>query len=149
MFQRLIDDARDSAGRAMRQTVLIVAVAASLFVTTSFLCAAAFVAVLDRFGLVPACLAGAGIFFIVTLIAALSYALGKRRPKPPVEEKPQQKSAVQSALMDPMMLATGLQIVRAIGIKKLIPMLAIGGVALGYLASRGNAPADEDTPADE
>jgi hypothetical protein len=39
-------------------------------------------------------------------------------------------------LADPMLLATGLQIVRAIGIKRLLPILAIGGVALGILASR-------------
>ena len=45
-------------------------------------------------------------------------------------------------LADPMLLATGLQIVRAIGVKRLLPILAIGGVALGIMASRGGA-ADE------
>jgi hypothetical protein len=34
-------------------------------------------------------------------------------------------------------------VIRAIGIKKLIPILAVGGLALGLLASRNNAPADE------
>ena len=62
MFQRLIDDFRDGAGHTVRMTALVVAVAVSLFVTTSFLCAAAFVAVLNRYGLVQACLAGAGSF---------------------------------------------------------------------------------------
>ena len=62
MFQRLIDDISDSASRAMRKTWLIAAIAASLFVTLSFLSAAAFVAVLDRYGLIYACLSGAGIF---------------------------------------------------------------------------------------
>ena len=38
-----------------------------------------------------------------------------------------------------MLVAAGLQVVRAIGIKKLIPILAVGGLALGFLASRGNA----------
>lgn len=148
MFQRLMDDARDSAGRAMRQTVLILAVATSLFITTGFLCAAAFVAVLNHYGPVPACLAGAAVFFIVTLIAALSYMLGKRRSKKPVEEKPA-KSPIPAALMDPMMLTTGLQIVRALGFKKLIPILAIGGIALGYLASRNGASAQDDAATEE
>ena len=50
------------------------------------------------------------------------------------------KSAASSMLADPMLLATGLQIVRAIGIKRLLPILAIGGVALEIMASRAGAP---------
>ena len=42
-----------------------------------------------------------------------------------------------------MLIATGLQLVRAIGLKKLIPLLALGGLALGMLASR-NMPGDDD-----
>jgi hypothetical protein len=45
-----------------------------------------------------------------------------------------------------MLVAAGLQVIRAIGIKKLIPILAVGGLALGLLASR-NAQADQ-TPAE-
>jgi hypothetical protein len=50
--------------------------------------------------------------------------------------------AAPSMLADPMLIATGLQIVRAIGVKRLLPILAIGGVALGIMASRAGA-ADE------
>ena len=53
------------------------------------------------------------------------------------------KSAVHTALADPMLVAAGLQLIRAIGIKRLIPILAVGGLALGFLASRGNATSDE------
>ena len=45
-------------------------------------------------------------------------------------------------LADPMLLATGLQIVRAVGIKRLLPILAIGGVALGLMASRAGTTED-------
>jgi hypothetical protein len=38
-----------------------------------------------------------------------------------------------------MLVATGIQIVRAIGIKRLIPLLAVGGLALGFLATRGQS----------
>jgi len=41
-----------------------------------------------------------------------------------------------------MLVATGIQIVRAIGIKRLIPILAVGGLALGFLATRGQ-PGDQ------
>ena len=61
-------------------TALVIAVAASLFVTTAFLCAAVFVAVLNRYGLVEACLAGAGIYLVVTLLAPVFMPHANGRP---------------------------------------------------------------------
>jgi hypothetical protein len=143
MFARMIDDFKDSTGLVMRQTFLVAAAAVALFITTSFLCAAAFVFVLQHYGLIEACLTGAGVFFIVTLIAAGCYMLRKNAVETRARETA--KSAVQTALADPMLVATGIQLIRAIGIKKLIPILAVGGLALGILASRGNS-AEEETP---
>ena len=98
MFARIIDDFKDSSGIVMRQTFLVAAAALALFITTSFLCAAAFVAVLQRYGLIEACLTGAAVFFIVTLIAAISYMLRKRKLKVRVREATKEtKSAMQSA----------------------------------------------------
>jgi hypothetical protein len=145
MFQRLIDDIKDSTGNALRMTYLATAAAVALFVTTSFLCAAAFVAVLQKYGPIEACLAGAGVFFVVTLIAAGSYMERKRRIK--VRAAETAKSAVHSAFADPMLVAAGIQIARAIGIKRLIPILAIGGVALGLLAA-SRRDATDQTPAE-
>jgi hypothetical protein len=145
MFARMIDDFKDSTGIVMRQGFLVAAAAFALFVTTSFLCAAAFVAVLQNYGLIQACLTGAAIFFVVTVIAAGSYMIRKRQIKTRVVET--EKSALQTALADPMLIATGLQIIRAIGIKKLVPILAVGGLALGLMASR-HTPAGDQTPAE-
>jgi hypothetical protein len=145
MFARMIDDFKASTGTALRLTSLAAAVALALFITTAFLCAAAFVFVLQRYGLIEACLAGAGVFFVVTLIAAASYMVRKRQVKVRVEETA--KSAMQSALADPMLVAAGIQVIRAIGIKKLIPILAVGGLALGFLASRGS-PVRDEAPAE-
>jgi hypothetical protein len=145
MFQRMIDDIKDSTGNALRMTYLATAAAVALFVTTSFLCAAAFVAVLQNYGLIQACLAGAGVFFVVTLIAAGSYMERKRRVK--VRAAETAKSAMHTALADPMLVAAGIQIVRAIGIKRLVPILALGGVALGlFAASRRDA--NDQAPAE-
>jgi hypothetical protein len=141
MFQRMIDDFKVSTGIAVRQTSLAAIAAFALLVTTAFLCAAAFVVVLDKYGLVQACLAGAGLFFIVTLMAAGTYIVRKRQIEARAAEraKAAAQSAAHSLLADPMLLATGLQIARAIGIKRLVPILAVAGLALGVLASRGQA----------
>jgi hypothetical protein len=143
MFQRLIDDFKDSTGTALRLTSLAAAAALALLVTTAFLCAAAFVYVLEKYGPVQACLTGAAIFFVVALTAAGCYLLRKRAIEARARERA--KSA-PSILADPMVVAAGLQLIRTIGVKRLIPILAVGGLALGFLASRG-AAADQ-TPAE-
>ncbi|MGZ6175722.1 MAG: hypothetical protein ACXWNB_07800 [Candidatus Binataceae bacterium] len=140
MFQRMIDDFKDSTGTTLRLTSLAAAAALALFVTTSFLCAAAFVFVLRKYGLIEACLAGAGVFFVVTLIAAASYMVRKNQAEARAAHAAEHaKSAVQTALADPMLVAAGIQVIRAVGIKRLIPILAVAGLALGFLASRNSA----------
>jgi hypothetical protein len=144
MIQRIIDDFKETTGAALRLTSLAAAAAVALFITLSFLCAAAFVVVLDTYGLVQACLAGAAVFFVVTLIAASIYIARKKQAE--ARAKTAAKSAVHTALADPMVIAAGLQVIRAVGIKRLIPLLAVGGLALGFLASRQNV--GDQTPAE-
>ena len=141
MLQRFIDDFRVSTGTALRQTSLAAMAAVCLFITTAFLCAAAFIAVLHRYGPVEACFAGAAIFFVVTLIAAGTYMVRKRQIE--ARAAARAKAAADSLLADPAMLVTGIQIVRALGLKRLIPILAVGGLALGVMAGRNNQAGDQ------
>ena len=144
MFQRLIDDLKESTGSALRLTSLAAAAALALLVTTAFLCAAAFVFVLQNYGPVQACLTGAAIFFVVTLIAAGCYMARKKQIQARAEQAARMaKSTAQNVMFDPMLVATGIQVIRAVGIKKLIPILAVGGLALGFLASRAAAGSTE------
>lgn len=146
MFQKFMDDVRESTGSTLRLTSLALAIAVSLFITIAFLCAAAFVYVLQNYGLLEACFAGAGVFFAATLIAAISYAVRKRQISEQARKRRAEaaKSTMQSALSDPMVLAAGLQIVRTIGLKRIVPIVALGGIALGLMASRRTADeADE------
>jgi ABC-type transport system involved in multi-copper enzyme maturation permease subunit len=142
MFQRIIDGISASTGTTIRLTSLAAGAAFALFITTCFLCAAAFISVLQTYGPVQACLAGAGIFFLLTLTAAATYWGYKRQmqKRARIAAERAAKSAASSMLADPMLIAKGLQIVRAIGVKRLLPILAIGGVALGIMASRAGAP---------
>jgi hypothetical protein len=137
MLQRFIDDVRTSTGTAVRQTSLAAIAAICLFITTAFLCAAAFIAVLDRYGPVEACFAGAAIFFICTLIAAVIYLVRKRQIE--ARAAARAKAAANNPLADPALLATGIQLVRLVGVKRIVPILAIGGLALGLMAARSQA----------
>jgi chromate transport protein ChrA len=145
MFQRMINDFKDSTATALRLTSLAAAVAVALFIAASFLCAAAFVFVYQRYGLVEACLTGAGVFFVVALIAATWYIARKKQVEARATRAAETaRSAAQTALADPMVVAAGLQLIRAIGVKRLIPILAVGGLVLGFLASR-NSSGDESS----
>lgn len=135
MLQDLIDDIKNSAGNAARLTSIAAAAGIFLFIALCFLCAAAFVAVLERYGLLYACLAGGGVFLVAAFIAMICYAVRKKR-QPPPRPPEEQKSALYAALADPALLAMGLQIVRTVGAKRLIPLLAIAGVAFGVMAQR-------------
>jgi hypothetical protein len=143
MFARMIDDLKESAGLAVKMTSLAAAIAIAIFIMISFLCAAAFVYVLKTYGLVEACLTGAAIFLLVALIAIAVYAIRKRQARRHATENT--KSALRAVLDDPMLVAAGIQVVRAIGVRKLVPILALSGLALGLLANRAHsdqAPAE-------
>jgi hypothetical protein len=138
MFARAIGDFKESANTALRLTSLAVLVAIALFITVSFLCAAGFVYMLQTYGPIAACLTGAAIFLLVALVSAAIYVARKNRARAAEATK----SALHSALSDPMLVTAGIQVIRAVGVKRLIPILALGGLALGLLASRG-ASTDE------
>jgi hypothetical protein len=144
MFGRMIDDLKESTGVAVRLTSLAAAISLAFLITISFLCAAAFVYVLQTYGLIEACLTGAGIFLFIALIGIAVYAARKKHARRQAAETA--KSAMHTALADPVLVAAGIQVVRAIGVKKLIPILAVGGLALGLLA--GRSPSGQATPAE-
>ena len=106
MFARMIDDFKQSTSTALRLTSLAAAVAVALFITLAFLCAAAFVYVLQTYGLIEACLTGAGIFLLVALIAGIGYMVRRNSTKARAAETA--KSAVHTALADPMLVAAGI-----------------------------------------
>jgi cbb3-type cytochrome oxidase subunit 3 len=143
MFTRMIDDLKETTGVAVQMTSLAAAIALAFLVAVSFLCAAAFVYVLQNYGLIDACLTGAGIFFLMALIGIVVYALRKRQARRHAAATA--KSALNTALADPMVVAAGLQVIRAIGVKRLVPILAVGGLALGLLANR---PSSHEAPAE-
>src|SRR5579863_8020047 len=126
MFTRMIDDIKESTGVAVRMTSLAAAIALALLVTIAFLSAAAFMYVLQNYGVIEACLTGAGIFFLLALLGIAVYGIRKRQARRHAAETA--KSALHTALADPAMVATAIQVIRAVGVKRLVPLLAVGGL---------------------
>ena len=145
MLQRIIDDLKDSTGATLRMTSLAALAGLALFVTLSFVCAAVFVAVMQSYGSIAACLTIAGIFLLISLVIGGIYVARKRRARARAIAAAHRaaREAAAAPMIDPMLLATALPIVRAIGLTMLIPLLAVAGVAYGYYMSRSAAPADE------
>ena len=143
MSLRIVDEFKATLGSMLRQASLISVMALALVVAAGFLCAAAFVGVLESYGPVVACLVLAGIFIVIAIIAGVAYAVRKRQEE---ERARRQRARAANLLADPLVFTTGLQIARSIGLKRLLPLLAIGGVALGFLATR--AAARDEAPAE-
>ena len=96
MFQRMIDDIKVSTGNLVHLTSLALAATVALFITIAFLCAAAFIFVLQQYGPIEACLAGAGLFLVAALIAAGGYMLRRHRIR--VRAEQQAKAATRSGV---------------------------------------------------
>jgi hypothetical protein len=150
MLKGLIDDLKNSTGNSVRMSSLVALAGFAGFIALCFLCAAAFIAVLRHFGLIEACLAIAAIFIVIAAIFAQVYAAKKKRAREraAAAARAAAKAAANAPLIDPMMMATGIQIARTLGLKKLVPLLALAGVAIGYMANRHSGD-DEDAPEDD
>ncbi|MEI9925987.1 MAG: hypothetical protein WDN50_23585 [Bradyrhizobium sp.] len=117
-----------------------------MIIATCFLCAAAFVYVLQNYGLIEACVAGAGVF--CDLRADHRNLLHRAQEQREGTHETNREIRDAYRLRRSMVVAAGLQVIRTIGIKRLVPILAVGGLALGFLASR-NAQGDQaDAPAE-
>ncbi len=145
MFQRVIDDLKESASSRLQQVVLTAVLAVALLIAVAFLFAAAFVFVAHAYGGLIACLAAAGLFFVIAIIVGIWHAVRKHQMQARARERANARA--RNLLTDPAVLTTSLQVARALGAKRLIPLLAVSGLALGVLMSR-SASRDQATPAE-
>lgn len=138
MFEKLLARWRAAAANSLKMMVIAAVLLIAAGVTFAFLCAAAFIAALNAFGPVYACLVGAGAFLLATLfLLALYAALAARRRRIAADEAARARAEAEAAspLADPRLILTGLQIVQAVGVRRFIPLLAVGAAAFA-LASR-------------
>jgi uncharacterized membrane protein len=115
-------------------------------VTFAFLLAAAYVWLLGLFGALFASLIMAGFFLLVAVISLVACAQTNRRNA----ERAKMALAARSTELwrDPKFLGIGLEIARAIGWRRIVPLAAIGVLAATlakeWAARDGSASADAD-----
>lgn len=136
MFDRVIGDWRRAIVAETRVAAIGVAALSAASVTLGMLCAALFVVIMDHYNVLYACLAVAVVFFCITVALFVLYLATRHNAGRKAAASPATR---QSVLVDPVVLATGVRIVQAIGIKKIVALLAVLGTGMA-LASRASTP---------
>jgi hypothetical protein len=132
MLERLIGDWRQATVAELRLIAVAAAVGVAATVALGLASAALFAAVMSRFGVVDACLTVAVVFLVVTLAFAALYVVLRGRAAMAASMA---KARSRSLIADPLVVAAGVQVVQAVGLKRALTLLAIVGGAI-VLASR-------------
>ncbi len=151
MFGGLIDDFKvrlDLTLKAMIAGAIFAAAGIAAFVCGLVIL---FLWTLETYGTLYAWGAVAGVFGTVALLALiplLSTGSRRRALARAAERRAAEAEAEGSRnpewWQDPAMLLTGVQIARAVGLRKLLPLLAVGAVVAGVAFARQPAQ-DDDT----
>jgi hypothetical protein len=133
-----IDDLKQKVD-AMLKLAVAGAIAAAA-ATVAFFCFAIslFLWVQQNYSTLDAWLALGTLFVVVTIICGIvMIVVRRRRPATRPEPKPrEQPSTVSRLLQEPAVLLTGLQIMRMVGPRVIVPVILLGAVAGGLLMGR-------------
>ncbi len=115
-------------------------------VAVLFFCIALFAWLAQQYGSITAGLVLGGIFLLIALIiGVICMAVRQKRAR----TQARQAAASSNWWQDPALMLAGLQIVRMIGVRRLVPIAIIGGIAAGILSSQkpnGIRPKQKRTP---
>lgn len=149
MFSGFIDDFKTRIDLTLK--AVVAGAIAAFAAVTAFWCAIVvlFLYVMQTFGTLQAWATIGGVFLLLAILAAIPL-LGVARRQREIKHKEilrkaaeQKKEREKDWWQDPAMLLTGVQIARGLGIKRMLPVLAIVAVAGGYLFSKFNADTEE------
>jgi hypothetical protein len=97
--------------------------------TAGFVLLIAFIWLAERYDPLTAAMALAGLFLLATIVAAISCLWSRRRT---IEQAELALTARRPAIwFDPKVLGSAIQAGRAVGWRKLVPLLAVGMLAAG------------------
>jgi 4-amino-4-deoxy-L-arabinose transferase-like glycosyltransferase len=141
---------RDRIDRTLKQlTCATIAVAAAV-VALFFFSLAAFVFMSERYSTIVAALVLGGAYLVLALAALIWLGIARRRER---REAANQAAAVGAAglLQDPIVVSTGLEVLRALGSRKAAPLVAVllaGGLIAASRFSSKSKPSRSGSNAD-
>lgn len=129
MLEAPIASVKHKLNLALKTTIGAVVAVAAVIVALGFFCAAAFMAIEQTLGPIPAALILGGGFLLVALITLLViWVMRRRKPPPPPPV---------AVLSDPVLLSAALDVGRALGGRRRIATAAIAGAfVLGIMLNR-------------
>lgn len=133
--------ARLDAG--MKTLILSVVAASAAVAVVGLWCAALFIWVDGRFGATVACLVLGGVFFLTVCIAVVAIVLIRRRQARILAAR--KPSPATNLLGDPAVLNLALQVGRALGPKRAIPLALLGAFLVSIVLTR-SASGDSEAP---
>lgn len=144
MFGSLFDDLKFKVDGMLRLAVAGAIAAAAGVVAFFCFAVALFLWVQDTYGTLEAWLALASLFLAIAIVCAIMMSVIRRRPamRREAPRPAPAPSAAKSLLQDPAILLTGLQIVRVLGVRGILPIVLLGAVAGGLLMSRNGHSAE-------
>jgi hypothetical protein len=145
MFEPVYERLKSEVRWTLTRLALAAACAGAVAIALGFLCAAGFVFALDHLGVVDACLVGAGVFIAATLILLAAYAILSARRRRKERERAAAEARSSSALVDPRLVLLAFRVVQAVGVRRLIPLLAVGAAA--FVLASGARPGRYDAGA--
>lgn len=128
MFEKIYGRLKREARSALLLVILAAVCLGAAAIAIAFLCAAGFIFALNQLGPVYACLIGFGVFLFGTLILLAFYAILSVRHRR-LERERAAADAASSPLVDPRFVALGLQVAQTVGLRRILPILALGGAA--------------------
>lgn len=135
MIAGLFDDLKRRVDGALK--IAVAGSVAAAAATAAFFCLAVvlFLWTQEHYGTMQAWLALAGLFAAVAAICGI-VVLAIRRRAPPPRAQARETPAFSRLLQDPAVLLTGVQLVRGLGLRGVLPLILLAVVAGGVLTSR-------------
>lgn len=128
MFDAPIANLKHKVDLALKTTVGGIVAGAAVLVALGFFTAAAYMWFAQRYDSITAALVMGGAFIAVALIAVIVILILRGRKPPPPRKAP--------LWADPVLLATALDITRALGRKRLSLAVLVGAFAVGMLLQK-------------
>jgi len=148
VFGSLIDELKSKVDGMLKLAVAGAVMAAAL--VAAFMCftVALFLWMQEANGTLEAWMAVGALFAAVAALGGLFVLIVRRRSHKPQQRSPE-PSAVARLLQEPAVLLTGLQLVRMVGGRGLLPIILLGAVAGGLMMNRNGHASAYHRPAAE